>query len=97
MPIEIRSWGKQYHQGIRYAPDYGCPKCGWPHPMFPGGFEKVLAHIVGYTDASTAKQQCGGIVVECPKCFTKFWFHLKESLPLHEEIESHCEKWPRQK
>lgn len=36
----------------------------------------------------------GGVVVECPECFEKYWFHI--TLASYEAGKRVCKKWPKE-
>lgn len=67
-------WGVSWSQAFYYSADYVC-QCGW---NFMGvGLHKVQ-HIVGFSRScpiSGSKPSAGVVIVECPHCFEKFWFH----------------------
>lgn len=67
-------WGGRWDPSIPYSVDWCCPSCRWPLPM---GL-KSAQYIIGIDENCTVvKEKEDKIVeiVECPKDFTKFWFH----------------------
>jgi len=55
-----------YNPGINL-----CNKCGY---QFKDNNDHFLKHILGFADSRAGLM----IVVECPKCFHKYFFHARE-------------------
>lgn len=105
----IRSWGVLWHPGIPLAKNYYCPDpdCDWDSN--PPTLEERLAnykHIVGFSTDVPSRNKAreskgmenkiidiGGLIFECPHCFTLFWYHAFEQL-LDDYIR-HCPNWPK--
>ena len=47
-----------------------------------------------YSAGSRNNLVVGGVVVECPQCFEKYWFHI--TLGSYEVGKRHCKKWPKE-
>jgi len=70
--VKIDAWGQKYDDSISYAPSHSCPTCGI---KFYG--DNFAIYIVGFSPiAPTPKRDLGMVIMECPKCFAKFWFHF---------------------
>lgn len=72
----FRSWGVRWDPSIQHTRDLCCPFCDW-NP----GFEMKTRgpYVVGFdTDVprSPLSGVIGGFILECPKCFEKFWHHV---------------------
>lgn len=82
---KFKPWGIQVsHPGVVYSGPWNCPECYWDLEGLSPKWEKF---IVGFstnvppnphrTEENRIKDgYIGGIVVECPKCSQKFWFHI---------------------
>jgi hypothetical protein len=89
-PQEFESWGIQVgHPGVAYSRGWDCTECKWrienyrmiEWQQFAVGFSKDVPEN---PDRSTETKMAGGIVIQCPRCSKKFWFHI--SLELMEAI-----------
>ncbi|MBI2454355.1 MAG: hypothetical protein HYV54_02185 [Parcubacteria group bacterium] len=82
--MEFISWGVKYSSDIPHSADLRCLECRWSLARV----ESSERFIVGFsTDGSLMKipffgvgKIVGGIIIECPECFSKFWFHVSEDL-----------------
>ena len=82
---ELRSWGESYTQAVEHSASSHCPKCYWaPHsqikPIRGRGIinHGWFAHILGFsleTPGSCREGRMGSFIIECPNCFTKYFFH----------------------
>ena len=90
---EFLDWGVMNNESIPHSLDFECLECGWKYKTVDA-FECV----VGFTllrrpiPNSIGGEKIGIVVVECPKCFEKFWIHLQESSVQY--IKNHSTKWP---
>jgi hypothetical protein len=89
---EYKAWGIAYNPAFQRAPDYQCQNCGWEFVSPYIRREITFAAMVGFSpDMPTHpnKPKCVGILIlECPDCFEKFWFHTtKEWLELLEDFK----------
>ncbi len=82
---ELNSWGVLWNESVPYASDWCCQHCGWE--CLVGKFD-WYKFIVGF-DAGTWTPP--KIVIECPECFEKFWFHCGG---LIDSLERFCPNWP---
>lgn len=86
----LKSWGVQYNPSMYHALDLSCV-CGWSALL-----NRYHDHVVGFTlDVSPVCEIGAGIIVlECPRCFTKFWFHIRRS-SFVETLRDLCSNWPK--
>ncbi|NTU69520.1 hypothetical protein HGB13_01655 [bacterium] len=100
-PAHLRSWGRMWTPDMPYRPDFHCPECNWDSA--PVDFATRIAFyqfIVGFSDGVPSRnsqreasvKDIGGLIFECPECFTTFWYHAFESM-LDRYIEN-CPLWP---
>ncbi|MBI4155800.1 MAG: hypothetical protein HY507_01035 [Candidatus Zambryskibacteria bacterium] len=96
---EIQSWGVSYNPAMTHAMDYEC-KCGW------SWIQAAMAHsqgnryeqIVGFDtnqpfQTARAAYSIGIVIIECPRCFRKFWFHIElEKADTYRDL---CIHWPK--
>ncbi|MCC6934621.1 MAG: hypothetical protein IT406_02975 [Candidatus Yanofskybacteria bacterium] len=77
MPKEMQSFGVAYSPGIKYARDWACPECGWEYEL--GEFDEEDPYVVGFSPEqpwpSRTPDTTGILIIECPRDFTRFWFH----------------------
>lgn len=74
----FQSWGEPWNQSIRHSTDWNCDKCNWSfldqHPL------PQIQYVVGFSTnipiPSHQHDVVGILIVECPNCFSKFFFHL---------------------
>ncbi|KKQ93981.1 MAG: hypothetical protein UT66_C0018G0006 [candidate division CPR2 bacterium GW2011_GWC1_39_9] len=101
MEYIIKDWGVQWYPGMPSSKGYVCT-CGWS--LMHGAREEHkhwAEFIVGFTKAVPMDnpdnimpfKTIGGMIFECPKCFSYFWNHLKEHNL--ESCVKRCEKWPK--
>lgn len=88
--------------------DLDCPNCNWsPMACYKTTGEPWHRHIVGFTTdcppsqtlalkmfgfGYDVKERLGAVIIECPQCFSKFWFHLTEDGL--EYCKKWCPQWP---
>ena len=88
---EFKSWGERYSPSLYHAMDLAC-ECGhW-------GFDFIMKidQVVGFSldgPPSSSGLDIGIVIVECPLCFSKFWFHVREILA--DKMRHFCSKWPK--
>jgi hypothetical protein len=72
----LRSWGVSYQGDYVHSPGYDCPHCHWKDQWANLRIKTLVPYIVGF-DATLTKgaKLPGAFIIECPKCFEKFWFH----------------------
>ncbi len=85
-------WGTFYTPDIRYAGGWQCLDCNYDF-----GYPNSVKVVIGFSTDSpkfTGNDKMVGIViVECPKCFEKFWFHITEDL--YECLQELAPNWPK--
>ncbi len=90
-----RSWGEMY-QDQAYARDWQCPHCGWAwmedseYLKYVVGFATELGRPPAFIGASS---RVGGVIVECKRCFQKFWCHVIETMVQTMAIDD--DRWPK--
>lgn len=92
-----KSWGVSPLKAEISRTDYKCPgkDCGWS--IMSTGSKK---HAVGYSTDPPYPSRAGGkepkgcLVLECPHCFTRFWFHI--DLARINLWQTNCENWPEE-
>lgn len=84
MSDELNSWGVVLTEAIPYSAGIDCRNCGWQFWLidYPAAFEYVVgfdSHLgaLDYFDTPANKVK-GRMIMECPKCFEKFWIHVHE-------------------
>lgn len=97
MAKTLRSWGVQYQPNdidIPHSYDYQCLKCGWNYFSV-----KNYDNIVGFHKLDVPQygillglKKIGILIIECPKCFSRFWIHIMESSA--EFIMENSSDWP---
>lgn len=71
------AWGEQWHEDIRHAKDFSCRGCGWRWMRAP--IEEQYTCVAGWNPRPPSPSRVGNrgmVIIECPICFEKFWFHL---------------------
>jgi len=94
---EFVAWGEKYHPDIKYSSSWGCPcgKWGW----FTGFIkDNPYGHVVGFSPEQPfpthhEEGSAGIIILECPRCFKKFWFHI--TLEHARYCMKLCPQWPK--
>lgn len=84
------SWGKT-HDGNPYSAGWDCRECGWAFMQGArANYEQIVGLEILQEPADDAMYRLmnamsgvndpkiGIIVIECPKCFEKFWFHVSK-------------------
>lgn len=87
---EISSWGKTLPQGAKRSGELGgCPYCGHNYGDMIVSYwgipdTQLLKQVIGFsTNYPVSKAHSVGVVViECPKCFEKSWFHVEKEWAL---------------
>lgn len=77
--MSVNQWGERYNTSQPYALDHDCPNCEW-RPKFPDVYSKFATGFDPNCPPSKRENWCGAMVIECPECFTKYWFHVNEDL-----------------
>ena len=81
----LPNWGASLCD-IPYAVDYNCPSCNWSgnrKDFFNARADIIvgLSHNCPLAGRSAhvplEETRIGAIILECPDCFSKFWFHAK--------------------
>ncbi len=97
----LRSWGIVYQNDITYSAEYECLECGWewidPKRSTLEAIKERYKALVGFSTSvvtgSVKSHVVGIFIIECPKCFSKFWFHCTEgNVDLAKKF---CESWPK--
>ncbi len=79
------TFGFEYNASIPYSSSWGCPHC--QHFSIVGEeFGRMTKCVVGISEENVPTElhsdEFGNnfiVIIECPKCFKKFWFHVNES------------------
>jgi hypothetical protein len=92
--LRLESWGESFSNDFGHSPGTNCPNCYWQlNGMgFPQG---LFTFIVGFTTdgpISTREGVVGIFIVECQKCFEKYWFHARSG---HIEACKRVGRWPK--
>ncbi len=81
MLYPLPNWGVLLG-GVYYSPSLSCPNCGWGEEY--RGFDVIVEHIIGLSHDCPMSRggdwqdvDVGALIFECPRCFTKFWFHAR--------------------
>jgi hypothetical protein len=80
----LRSWGVVYQSGIRRSNDHECQNC-----------EKSLFgsdHLVGFDYSPEGSEKIGKLIVECPDCGERFWWHIRTE---HLTDYMQLPQWPK--
>lgn len=91
---ELKSWGVVWTEAIPYSARWECknPECYWRPTM---GL-KFYDHMVGFAHEPFIrrdKQIVGKMIIECPRCFSTFWFHMHEE---NAEDMMNSKNWPKE-
>lgn len=83
-PEIFKTWGDVWSPSMFHARDYHCV-CGWRSDALGGGIADLPAQelstvLRGFSKGGSHNRLgfLGMIVLECPRCFEKFWFHITE-------------------
>ena len=74
-----------------------CPHCH-NYVAKKGHLIALASYVVGWTGAYTTDNPSadiyhkGKIVIECPHCARKYWFHLSVALAF--QMANKCPRWP---
>lgn len=74
--MEIQSEGVRIGPDVRYSPTWDCPGCGRRIHH-----QDIHDHVVGFDKNPpfwSSAISVAAAVIECPKCFQKYWFHIEE-------------------
>ena len=92
-------WGESV-EGITYSVGLDCRECGWDFPQEVISSRETFNCIVGFREApfggwssEGTQRSLGALVLECPRCFSKFWFHAREYLV--NSARRHCSRWSK--
>ena len=87
--MEIKSWGVALNDSIPRAAGWDCQNkdCGWKCAVL---YRYWYDNIVGYEHDSCTGE--GKVIIECPCCFEKFWFHF-DAKECH--LPQKCPNWPK--
>ncbi len=95
---ELVPWGIDISPDIPKSLDLGCRFCPWS--IFRAELERDdwRKYVVGFNPhppVSHCKDlnMVGAFVIECPKCFSRFWFHVTETN--YRLAEGICPNWPK--
>ncbi len=72
------------HLGVRYSAGWECYECGWDltkfeieeWKQFVVGFSKKVPETPRIPIPEIPRDHIGEIVIECPQCSKRFWFHV---------------------
>jgi hypothetical protein len=81
----IRSWGVVWNESIPRASAWYCLNCGWQ--CLVGGFN-WYKYVIGFDSGPYGHPK---IIIECPECFEKFWFHCQDFV---DSLMRDCPNWP---
>jgi hypothetical protein len=89
------SWGVTWTYAIPHSIDHDCEGCGkW---SFSGGAQEDINRIVGFEYAPEPgfmSEKVGKLIVECPKCGSKFWWHIRIDTVTVLRDRGLCPQWP---
>lgn len=92
--MELKSWGVPYTPAIRHSIDFCCLECDWSYSFHRHNrYNQIIGFSKNVPPTITQIRMAGGIIIECPKCFSIFWIHLQEEMA--ERAVRNCENWPR--
>lgn len=81
--IIYKSWGVGI-EGVPCSKSWRCLNCGFD---FDRGGRLLGSAVVGFSkekwSISGPFERLGGIIMECPNCFEKIWFHVDKRLIEH--------------
>lgn len=92
------NWGESLSPEIPYSRELCCKKCDWSTYGSRPSWENF---VCGFSTncpprpPASFTREVGAIIVECPKCFSKFWFHATELTLSH--LRNNCPSWPKNK
>jgi hypothetical protein len=78
----LESWGHPISENIRHSIRTVCTDCYWEWGNKPRHVRG--AAVVGFSKNPPFPSKVeflvsiGAFVIECPRCFSKFWFHIEE-------------------
>ena len=95
-----KSWDFTMIEACEKSPAHDCPHC---HREFLKPME-LWQYIVGFkADRFEVAVSCEGevivniyageVIIGCPACMRKFWFHVLEGVP--ENLVLFCPQWPK--
>ncbi len=94
-----KTWGVSYQHGnpdVPHSWDYECLECKWSY-FSAESFDQIVGfHLLSEPEygITTSYKKIGIFIIECPKCFSKFWIHATEDIM---EYAIHgCQKWPKE-
>lgn len=95
---QIRSWGVIWSEAIPRAGDWRCQnsECRWDF----NAEDDSAQYVVGFTTDGAYPSSLGGemrvgrIIIECPDCFEKFYFHVTADTV--DSIRDNCAVWPKE-
>lgn len=99
--MPYKAWGEPYKPGFEEsrAGNGSCPdpSCWEQYDTWYDSPLDYWQHVVGFSPeqpiTSARKDVCIGIlIVECPGCYKKYWFHAVER---DREIGMQLGKWPK--
>jgi hypothetical protein len=74
---KYKSWGVHFTNDIDYAGNFRCQECDWPGSS--ACWHKTDKHIIGFSkdfNPTDSMQKFGKLIIKCPRCHEKFWFHI---------------------
>lgn len=81
--IIYESWGASI-EGVPCSKGWDCLNCGF---KFDRGHKLLGSAVVGFSrdkwSISGPYERLGGVIMECPNCFEKVWFHVDKRLIEH--------------
>lgn len=95
-PKPMVDWGTQPDtDGVTHSTGLNCRECGWS-AVEQGRQPRLLAQqVAGFKSIAPIPGNRGrshAIVIECPKCFSRFWYHCAT---LYATIlAEHSQEWP---
>ena len=95
---KFKAWGESYHSGIKRADGSVCPECGWDMYESTDKLRLRLGAVIGFSLEQPAltrgfEERIGIIIMECPECFQKFWYHCTAGG--YEVTQEICPQWPK--
>ena len=96
----FRSWGVDYHIA-RYSASLDCPECEWDMYQDLENHEHRFDCVIGFhlgegvvPGLMPNDRKIGIVVIECQKCFEKFWHHIWQSAVAY--MQEDCKNWPKE-
>jgi hypothetical protein len=79
---ELKSWGERYYEDMDHSDNTHCPngECTWElngMGRSAGYFEFIIGFSVEAPGSNRA-DRIASFIVECPVCFTKYYFHTTQ-------------------